>query len=542
MSQPQILIQEMSFNVTNSYSSSDKRQGLLFNNLNLVFSHDKTGLVGKNGIGKSILLKLIMGELLPISGSIDVTGKIAYVPQTCNCTQETIAEFLECEKKIAALHRIQQGSTEEHDFIILNEEWDIEDRIQKQLNMFGISTLSYNESLTQLSGGEVTRLMLIKAFMSDADFLLLDEPTNNLDIVGKQQLYNAIKQWQKGIIIASHDRELLNLMEEIIEITTISVNRYHGNYDNFREQKNILVAAKEQTYRNIKKTFHKTKNSIQSDLEKHEKRQSQGKKLRSSGSQPKILLDAMKNRSGQSRNALLIRHNRMLENVERKLLASKESIEIEEEIDVTLPDTYVPNGKIILEIENLGFSYPNLKNPIIEKFNLTVKGGERIALLGSNGSGKTTMVKLILGEIKSQHGKIYIGTDRISYLDQNVKLLNLEQSILENFLYFNPEANINDAYRCLANFLFRNIAAHNLAKNLSGGEKLRAMLACVLMSKNPPQLLILDEPTNHLDIQSIENIESILKRYQGTMIIISHDKTFLNNIGVHRLIFSPFKS
>ena len=139
-------------------------------------------------------------------------------------------------------------------------------------------------------------------------------------------------------------------------------------------------------------------------------------------------------------------------------------------------------------------------------------------------------------------GKIYLGTNYVSYLDQNASLLNPELSILENFLDLNRDAKENDAYRCLAQFLFKNKATHKLVKDLSGGEKLRALLACILMAKHPPQLLILDEPTNHLDIHSIESIESALKHYEGAMIVISHDQKFLKNIGIEKTISAPFKT
>lgn len=530
MSHHPILINEMSFKLANGQT--------LFKQLNLAFSRHKTGLVGRNGIGKSTLMKLVMGELCPHSGKIHTEGSIAYIPQHLSISAEmTVAHLLGCEEKMYALYRITQGSVDEHDFNILQEDWEIKDRMQRQLTEYGLNGIPFNRSLSELSGGEMTRLMLARAFNSDADFLLLDEPSNHLDTSAKQQLYCAIKQWQAGLIVISHDRELLNLMNEIIELNTLGADVFGGNYDAYRQQKNILNQAKEQQFFDARKLLEKTKHSIQSNREKHEKRQAQGRELRRSHSQPKMLLDAMENRSSKSQGQLLIRHHRMLDNAENTFLAAKEKLEIINNIEIELPETKVPEGKIILEIENLVFSWPETSETIINHFDLTIKGPARIALCGENGSGKTTLIKLILGEIKPLQGKIYLGTHYPGYLDQDASSLNPELSLLENFMQLNPDAKENDAYQGLAKFLFRNTSALELAKNLSGGEKLRALLACILMAKQPPQLLILDEPTNHLDVDSMESIESALKCYQGAMIVISHDSGFLKNIGIEKCIF-----
>jgi ATPase subunit of ABC transporter with duplicated ATPase domains len=179
--------------------------------------------------------------------------------------------------------------------------------------------------------------------------------------------------------------------------------------------------------------------------------------------------------------------------------------------------------------------------PIIQNFALTISGPEHVALIGNNGSGKTTLVKLILGELPMSAEKIYLGVDHVRYLDQHTKLLVPELSILENFLRFNPDIGETDARFFLAQFLFRNVTALKRVTDLSGGEKLRAALACALLSNYPPQLLILDEPTNHLDITSITCIESALKNYKGALLVISHDQTFLKNVGIMREISAPFK-
>ncbi|EKD54333.1 MAG: hypothetical protein ACD_60C00093G0003 [uncultured bacterium] len=507
MTQLQISIHQINFNLPSGAK--------LFHDLTLSLTKRKIGLVGRNGIGKSTLLKLILGEFLPQAGSIRVQGKLGYVPQHFSIFPEsTIKSFL-------------------------MDEWQDESRLRKTLMIFGLDAIPDHRQLKNLSGGEMTRLLLVKTLLSDADFLLLDEPTNHLDQSARQALYRAIQEWRGGLIVVSHDRTLLNFMEEIVELNSLGVTSYGGNYDDYRKQKDIENAARENQLQDAKKLMQKTKQTIQSSREKHEQKKSYGRELRRSGSIDKLTANSKKGRSERTQSKLLIKEERLMDHAEEKLQSAKEGVEILDEIHVDLAKTYVPNGKIMVEIQDLSFSYQDAKEILIQDFDLKIRGHERIALAGDNGSGKTTLIKLLLSILQPTQGKIYLGTSRVSYLDQGAILLNPDLSVIENFLVLNPNAKENDAYRCLAEFLFKNKAAHKIVKTLSGGEKLRALLASVLMANQPPELLILDEPTNHLDLNSVRSIESILKNYQGAMIVISHDQCFLENIKINRVIEAP---
>lgn len=527
---PRIFIQQLQFNLPNSQ--------VLLKDLSMTFAHQKIGLVGRNGTGKSTLLKLMTGEFKPHSGSILLESKIAYVPQTPIINADlTIAEFLNLADKLYAIERIENGSIDENDFAILNDEWDIRERFRQTLCLFGLDYLAPNHLLSHLSGGETTRLWLTKVFSSDANFILLDEPSNHLDSIARAQLYSAIQHWQGGMIVASHDRALLNLMDEIIELSALGIKSYGGNFDAYFQQKNLEKQAAEQMLQARREIVEKSKHLAQTRRERHEQNEAKGRRAKKAqiiakGRYDKLEFNSAKGRSEQTNRRIRLQAERKIDWVETELKAAKEKIEIVDEIKVHLPKTHVPNGKIVVEIKDLNFLYSN--KIIFKNFNLYLAGAERIALTGANGSGKTTLVKLILNELQPHSGEIYLGTDRICYLDQTTQQLNSEISILENFLFLNPEASENEAYMALAKFLFKNKCANKLVKDLSGGEKLRALLACVLMAKNPPQLLILDEPTNHLDLNSIESIESALKNFAGAMIVISHDKKFLENILVQR--------
>lgn len=528
MSQNQILINQMSY--------QNNTEIKLFNDLNITFLPIKTGLVGRNGMGKTTLLKLIMGDLQPHTGSLQVTGSIAYLPQNfAGRCDMTIAELLGVHDKLAALARITAGSIDERDYLTLNDDWHIAERIQAQLLSFGLHGISDKQCVSSLSGGELTRLLLAKTFLTEADYLLLDEPTNHLDYSARQQLYDAIKSWQNGMIVVSHDRELLNLMDEIVELTSLGAVRYGGNYADYEEQRDIDQQAKAADLLDAKKYMQKTCYSIQGSREKHQKKQSHGRELRQSGSIDKLSANSKKGRSERSQSKMLIKHDRMLKDAENLLQAAKEKIAITEDIYVDLPKTSVPNGKMMIEVESLSFAYHSAK-PIISDLNFMLQGPERVAITGDNGSGKTTFIKLLLGKLTASTGKIVLGTERVSYLDQNTSQLNPALSVIDNYLHLNPAETENEAYNNLARFLFKNVAAKKLVSQLSGGEKLRALLACVLMSKQPPQLLILDEPTNHLDLYSLKNIESALKNYRGAMLVISHDAGFLAGLGIERQV------
>lgn len=525
----QILIQNL------SYKTTDGKP--IFEDLILSFGISKTAIVGKNGSGKTTLVKLITGELSPTLGFIQTNGTIAVCPQNLDeFAHNTIADIFNATAKLNALEKITAGSVSENDFDILNDDWDIQNRIHIQLKEFALENLDLRRQLNTLSGGEITKLWLTKTFATNADFLILDEPTNNLDITARQLLYEKIVNYKKNLIIISHDRKLLELMQQIMEITATNIKIYGGNYSAYLEQKNTEQIAKQRQLDNAKKALQKTKQSIQATQEKRAQRESQGKRLRKSGSQAPIILDGFKQRATRNQGKLATREELMLAKAQKTFAAARTNIEISEELKFTLPQTHVPNGKNVICLEQVSLSYPGGETPIIDHFDLTVNGPERIAIIGDNGSGKTTLVKLIMGTITPTTGKVTQGIENIRYLDQQASLLNPQLSIADNFKIFNPELKETEARLCLARFLFRNTDALKSVANLSNGEKMRAMLACVLMAKQPPQLLILDEPTNHLDLASITAIENALQYYEGALIVISHDKVFIDNIGVTKTI------
>ncbi len=514
-----------------------------FARINLPFADAKYGIVGKNGVGKTTLMRLLSGDLTPDSGSIQRFGTIITVPQSHDefGEQATVSDVLGVTDILAALNRISHGSIDEHDYELASNQWNIEQRIEDTLTQFGLWPISLNTPFSQLSGGQKTKVLLAKTMIFPADFLLFDEPTNNLDKTARDVLYNYIDNATKGMAIISHDRTLLNRLDCIIEINNLGIDTYGGNYDFYCEQKQLKQQAIAHEIQARSESLAKTKQTTQTRMERHQQNEARGRKekraqISAKGRYDKIAIKSKKGRSENTNRRIRTQADKQLQNAQHLLADAKAKREVDEAIAIDLAATHVPTSKIVLKIETLCFQYP-ASEPLLRDFELQIIGPERVAISGPNGCGKSTLIKLIRKERLPQRGKIHCGVEVSAYLDQTVSFLNPMKTIVENFLVLNPECTPNDAYATLAAFKFRNKDAEKRSDTLSGGERMRAGLAITLMAKHPPQLIILDEPTNHLDIASIRAIESALSNYQGAILAVSHDEVFLQNIGITRTIY-----
>ncbi len=530
MTIPQIIFNNVSFQLDHC--------PVQLNKINLTFNLRKYGLVGDNGVGKTTLLKLISGEIPPNEGAIHHHAKLTLLPQSHTLFPKSysILQVLCLSTIFEALKNVNSGNYTEGDLKMLQDHWDIETKIESIFRQLDLWPLDLLQRFSILSGGQKTKVLLAKVFLAQSDFILLDEPTNNLDKLTRDTLYQFIDLSQKGMIIVSHDRTLLNKMDVIVEMTKKGLHCYGGNYDFYHAKKTLNMQAIEQDHIEAKRSIKKTKASIQASRDKHEQRQSKGKKARKSRGQTKIILDAMKERSEKTQHKLSTKDQRLIKSAESNLATIKDKIEFKQDYNLTLDATHVPQNKTLLTIENLYFNYNNQNDTLIKKFNLTITGPERIAIVGRNGCGKSTLIKLIKGELSPSSGNIIMRLNTSAYLDQDVDFLEKELTLVENFQQLNPSLQLYDAYSALAMFHFRNIEANKIVSHLSGGEKMRAGLAICLLAKEPPQLIILDEPTNHLDITTVKAIEAMLNCYQGAILAISHDQQFLKNIGINKTI------
>jgi ATPase subunit of ABC transporter with duplicated ATPase domains len=513
-----------------SYSAPDGRQ--LFSHLDLSFTAGKTGIVGHNGGGKSTLMGLTMGTLVASSGTIIVHGRLAMLRQDVGVSaSETVADLFGVRPQWEALQKAVSGEASVDE--LQDIEWTLEARIEEALSNFGLAG-SAETVLAELSGGQRMRAALAALEFDQADIILLDEPTNNLDTEGREAVAALLRRWRGTAVVASHDRELLEQMDKIVELSALGARSYGGNYSFYRERKAMELAAAQRTLEVAERQKEDAAHSAQQAKERQDKRASAGKKAAAKSGGPKILLGAAKRRAEGTSAALNVLGQRQLAETNEMIVDARKQIEVLTPFSVKLAPTGLHAGKTVLRAGDVAGGYVGAA-PVIEKFDFELIGPERVALVGPNGAGKSTALKLLTGQLSLSAGRVDV-FGPVAILDQHVSLLNPDQTVLENYRRLNPESSINNGRAVLAAFKFRNDAALQTVGTLSGGERLRAGLACVLGGKTTPMLVVLDEPTNHLDLEAIEVVEAGLRAYDGALLVVSHDQAFLDNIGVSRRV------
>lgn len=502
----------------------------LFTHLNLSFGAERTGLVGRNGVGKSTLLRVISGDLVPQQGSAAVSGRLAVLRQALQIDpHETVADLFGVTDELDLLARAEAGEATADE--LSRADWDVETRLIRSLGRVGFEVPS-DTKLSALSGGQRTRVALAALIFAEPDFLLLDEPTNNLDRDGRGAVIDLLAGWRAGAVVISHDRELLDTMDAIVELTSLGASRYGGNWTQYRARKSRELAAAQHQLNEAEKRVDALARQAQATAERQAHRDQAGRKQGAKGGIPRIALGGMKDRSEDTggENSRLAQRRQAQAN--DALAAARTRIEILQPLSVAIPSTGLVASRTVLQVDNVCFGYaPGLS--ILRDLSFAITGPERMAVTGPNGAGKTTLLGLITGALRPASGAVRTSVDH-ALLDQQVSLLDPTQTIRDNFRRLHPQADENACRAALARFMFRADAALQMVGTLSGGQMLRAGLACVMGAVSPPPLLILDEPTNHLDIDAIEAVEAGLRAYDGALLIVSHDETFLENAGITR--------
>ncbi|KQX20937.1 MULTISPECIES: ABC-F family ATP-binding cassette domain-containing protein [unclassified Sphingomonas] len=500
----------------------------LLDHLDLVFAPERCGLVGRNGIGKSTLLRLIAGEIAPRAGRIVVDGTIGMMRQIVDVApDERIADLFGVRDALAILARAEAGRASLDE--LAEADWTLEARLIEALSAVGLDA-GPETPLAMLSGGQRSRAAIAAATFGDPDFLLLDEPTNNLDRAGRDAVIGLLDRWRGGAIVVSHDRELLDHMDAIVELSALGAARHGGGWSAYRDRKAIELAAAERDLASAERQESEVARHIQQAAERKQRRDGAGARKGAKGDQPRILIGARKQRAEESGSAGARLAERQRGAAAEAAEAARGRIEILEPMTVALSPTGLIGDRTVLRLAGVVAGHDRA---ILDGLDLEIVGPERIAVGGANGAGKSTLLAVIAGGLEPWAGDVKRPLP-FALLDQRVSLLDPALSVAANHARRHPDATDNACRAALARFRFRADAADRIVGSLSGGQKLRAGLACVLGGEAPPPLLILDEPTNHLDLDSIAAVEAGLAAYDGALLVVSHDEAFLAAIGIER--------
>ncbi|HEX7821899.1 MAG TPA: ABC-F family ATP-binding cassette domain-containing protein [Sphingobium sp.] len=504
----------------------DRRR--LFDNLTFTVGAERVGLVGRNGAGKSTLFHIIMGGMEPVAGSVVRGGTIGMLAQDWDVTV-VISQALGVAEGMASIERIVAGEGGVLDFAAAD--WTLEDRIAGALAQVGLPALSLDRPMGSLSGGERMRIGMARLLIEAPDLLLLDEPTNNLDADGRAAISAMVRDWRGGMLVASHDRALLDQMDRIVELTPVGVRIFGGNWSAFAEAREAERGLAQTQLERSDADLRSTRRAMQQQREVKARRDKAGRSFAASGSAPKILLGAQAQRAENSGGRARKISERLVADAASKAEEARAHVEILTPLTIVLPPSGLPSHADLLALDGVTVA---AGERLLGPWTLRLRGPERVAIAGPNGAGKTSLLRVATGALVPSEGNIRRAEGRIALLDQHVAILEPEESILANFRRLNPSLDEQAAHAACARFAFRNRDALQSAGSLSGGERLRAGLACVLAGEAPPWLLLLDEPTNHLDMDSVGILERALLDYDGALMVVSHDAAFLEAVGIER--------
>ena len=498
----------------------------LLDDLNLSFDHAPTGIVGRNGAGKSLLAKLLAGVLAPSSGTITRSASVTYVPQTMALAPgDTVAHVTATAQVLAALQRLARGDALPDDLELIDDRWDLAERLRKALDAAGLQHINADDPASQLSGGQLARLAVIGALLAAPQLLILDEPTNHLDSDGRAWLLGALSDWRGGLVVVSHDRQLLSHMSRIIELSPLGAQAYGGNYDAFRAQKATEQHAAQTALEHARQARSRERRRLQRDHDAMQRHAAISRKHTETANVDRFTKARWKSAASEITGTVRSAQSQQKDQLDDRVRQAHGRIIEDTPTLLALPAACVPNGRRVLTLVDAQLPWLDPEAPATY-LSVNVIGPMRVAVRGPNGCGKSTLLKLLAGHWQPVSGEsaVHVPT---AYIDQHLALLDDQRSIVEQLNLFDTPLAEGELRTRLALLQLDAVRVIQPSARLSGGERLKAAMALALWRKTPAQLLLLDEPTNHLDLESVTAFEQALQGFTGAVVVVSHDEAFL---------------
>ena len=555
----------------------------LFADLSAVFSAPLTGLIGDNGCGKTTLMRLILGDLTPDSGSLAAPERMAYLPQDLGLKREqTLAELCGIAETLQALQAVESGEYSPELYEVIGDNWDIEERTLAALATYGFTPATlvdrdnpeairalFTRDMRSFSGGEAVIAALASLMVSDPEFILLDEPTNNLDSSAKAQLFTALEALPCPALIISHDRDLLEHVNVIAELHAdrqglAHLRIFESNYSTYRQ---ALETEQQAAQRRVTEAKNEVRSAHREWVQAQEiisKNMSRVWK----DDQPDTILALAKDASRQAAAKLRVLRVGKQEQAQEAYQNAQDQVRIQEKIYAELSQQPLPAGRKVLELSRIDSAQVSRETFIVQQpakvdslhfspaeannesqqgtqaerpEHLILSGPEHLRITGANGSGKTTLLNAIAHAGDADYLSPVQPAYRVDYCIEGAYIpqrisLDPELTLLQSVQRANPGVSEQHLRDQLARLLFRRESVHHKTGELSGGERFRAAVAQVLLADPVPQLLMLDEPTNNLDISSVDWLVQALEAYTGALIVVSHDEDFCRRIRIDRTL------
>nr|WP_315449011.1 ATP-binding cassette domain-containing protein [uncultured Pseudomonas sp.] len=498
----------------------------IFNALNLNFDYLPTAIVGRNGIGKSVLARLIAGKLQPTAGTVVNSASVSYVSQAFVTTPgQTVAEAIGAAPILAALERLNLGCASADDFDLIGERWDLPDRLRQLLDDAGLPHIAATDLTLALSGGQQARIALIGALLSQAQLLVLDEPTNHLDSAGRQWLMSTLEAWRGGLIIVSHDRQLLERMQRIVELTPLGATVFTGSYSEFTQQRRTHRAAAQAQLDQARAERQRERSRLQREHDTIQRHAAGSRRNAQTANVAGFERAAMKAAAKEIMGHVRLGHQARKTDLDTRVRDAYAHVEPDNEVLINLPGSVVPSARQVCTLLDACLPWLPHDAPST-RLNLAIHGPMRIAVSGPNGCGKSTLLNMLAGELTPVSGECTTYVP-FAFLDQQLTLLDDRTSIVEQLQAQQTPLDEGTLRSYLAHLQLNAQRVTLPCALLSGGERLKAALALALWRQVPAQLLLLDEPTNHLDLASVEAFEQALQTFPGAIVAVSHDQAFL---------------